>query len=272
MVALPTIKENYRTWNNPQTWKNDREGDHWSDVWGNPDNQWVWTIFPRIHRYVPTGRILEIAPGFGRWTNYLKELCKELVVVDLSELCIQRCKERFSSSTHIVYYVNDGKTLDMIPDKSIDFVFSFDSLVHAEDDVIEAYLAQLASKLKPNGVGWLHHSNLEPYKLFLQIKKYARIFKPFNWGVSKILSFNSHWRSCSMTAEKFEQLVERAGMQTISQEKVNWGNRHYFLIDCISVFTPKNSTWACPNRILANGHFMDEAHYSRKLFALYGQS
>jgi ubiquinone/menaquinone biosynthesis C-methylase UbiE len=259
---LPTIKENKMEWGNPQTWEKYREGDSWSSRWGNPDNQWVWTIFPRIHRYVPTGRILEIAPGFGRWTAYLKELCKELLVVDLNELCIQRCKERFSFSKNIAYYVNDGKTLDMIPDKSIDFVFSFDSLVHAEDDVIEAYLTQLANKLKPDGVGCLHHSNMESYKLFFQRR---------SLGISKILGFEPHWRSRSMTAKKFEQLAEKAGMQTISQEKINWGNRHYFLIDCISVFTPKNSKWARPNSTLANGHFMNEIHYARKLSALYGQ-
>lgn len=123
---MPTIEENKMAWGDSQVWKNFREGDSWSDPWGKPDDQWVWTIFPRIHKYVPTGRILEIAPGFGRWINYLKELCKELIVVKLNELCIQRCKERFSSSTNIAYYVNDGKTLDMIPDNSIDFAFSFD--------------------------------------------------------------------------------------------------------------------------------------------------
>ena len=32
----------------------------------------------------------------------------------------------------------------MIPDASIDFVFSFDSLVHAEADVIQAYLGDAA--------------------------------------------------------------------------------------------------------------------------------
>jgi cyclopropane fatty-acyl-phospholipid synthase-like methyltransferase len=39
-----------------------------------------------------------------------------------------------------------------------DFVFSFDSLVHVESDVIENYLTQLAKKLKPNGIGFIHHS------------------------------------------------------------------------------------------------------------------
>jgi hypothetical protein len=110
---------------------------------------------------------------------------------------------------------------------------------------------------------------LGSYKLFLQIN---RLPGPFRWSILKILGFNSFWRSWSMTAEKFEQLVGNAGMQTISQEKVNWKNKHYFLIDCISVFTPINSIWARPNRIFANRHFMDEVNDSRTLSALYGQS
>ena len=265
---MPTIKEN-RAWGDPQVWKNSGDGDSWSDPWGTVDNQWAWTIFPRIRRYLPTGRILEIAPGFGRWTNYLKDLCKELVVVDLNELCIERCKERFSSSKNIAYYVNDGKTLDMIPDNSIDCAFSFDSLVHAEADVIEAYLTQLSKKLKPNGVGWFHHSNLGSYKLFSRIN---RLPEPFQWVISKILGFNPFWRSWNMTAEKFQQLVEKASMRTISQETVNWKNENYFLIDCISVFTLANSIWARPNRIFTNRCFMEEVNYSQKLSALYGQS
>ena len=38
-----------------------------------------------------------------------------------------------------------------IPDRSSDSVFSFDSLVHAEADVIRGYLAQIGRKLKPSG-------------------------------------------------------------------------------------------------------------------------
>ncbi|MEK6280890.1 MAG: hypothetical protein AABN95_11100 [Acidobacteriota bacterium] len=28
---------------------------------------------PRIHPFIPVGTILEIAPGYGRWTHYLKD-------------------------------------------------------------------------------------------------------------------------------------------------------------------------------------------------------
>ena len=55
------------------------------------------------------------------------------------------CRRQFADCSHIDYFVNDGKSLAMIADKSIDFAFSFNSLVHVEVDVLEAYLHQLAA-------------------------------------------------------------------------------------------------------------------------------
>jgi hypothetical protein len=34
---------------------------------------------------MPTRCILEIGPGFGHWTHFLKDLCNRLIVVDLSK-------------------------------------------------------------------------------------------------------------------------------------------------------------------------------------------
>jgi hypothetical protein len=59
----------------------------------------------------------------------------------------------------------------MVPDDSIDFVFSFDSLVHAEADVMQAYLNQLVRKLKLNGVGFIHHSNIGEYQRVFSISQ-----------------------------------------------------------------------------------------------------
>ena len=125
--------------------------------------QWYGSIFPRIIQHLPSNRILEIACGYGRWTQYLKDLCSNLVVVDLSSECIQGCKKRFSDCPHIEYHINDGKSLDMISDSSVDFLFSFDSLVHADESVLKAYLSQLPRILTDNGVAFIHHSNLGEY-------------------------------------------------------------------------------------------------------------
>src|SRR5688572_2132020 len=105
---MPTANENKRLWEHDFQWT--YEGDEWSESWGGPTMQWYGSILPRIHDFVPTGQILEIACGYGRWTQYLKELCQELTVVDLAERCVEACKTRFADSTNITYYVNDGKS------------------------------------------------------------------------------------------------------------------------------------------------------------------
>lgn len=48
-------------------WKD--SGEEWSAPWGNSAAQWFGTILPRTSQCLPAGTILEIAPGFGRWTN-----------------------------------------------------------------------------------------------------------------------------------------------------------------------------------------------------------
>ena len=80
---MPSIRENLHTWNIGYNWKN--SGDEWSEVWGGPDMQWHGAILPRIHLFLPAKSILEIAPGFGRWTQFLKDHCESLSVLGLSE-------------------------------------------------------------------------------------------------------------------------------------------------------------------------------------------
>ncbi len=251
---MPTVEKNLQQWDAKYAWAN--QGDEWSSSWGNAEAQWLGAILPRIREFVPANTILEIAPGFGRWTNYLKDQCDRLIVVDLSASCIQSCQQRFAASSHITYHVNDGISLAMIPDGAIDFVFSFDSLVHAEADVLEAYLRQLTQKLAPNGVGFLHHSNIGAYPraAFLLGKLPGQLGE---WAVRLGLSDRSHGRAFSMTARLFEEYCERAGLQCIGQELVDWGARR--LIDCFSTFTPKLSARARPNRVIENAGFMREA-------------
>ncbi len=149
---MPSIEENKSYFDNNYNWTN--RGDEWSAAWGGPSMQWYGTILPRIKSYIPTNRILEIACGYGRWTQFLKDGCKTLVVIDISGECIRACKQRFSECSHIEYHVNDGKTLDMISDSSVDFLFSFDSLVHAGESVMKAYICQLQRILSNTGVAF----------------------------------------------------------------------------------------------------------------------
>jgi hypothetical protein len=94
-----------------------------------------------------------------------------LVLVDLWERCIEACKRRFESESHSRFCVNNGKSLAMVSDNSLDFVFSFDSLVHAEIDVIDAYIDELSRKLTLSGIAFIHHSNIGAYPCSVRLTK-----------------------------------------------------------------------------------------------------
>ena len=274
---MPGVDQNLARWNEQQSWSQD--GDEWSGAWGGSDLLWMTTVLPRIRDFIPAPTILEIAPGHGRFTQFLKNYCERLAIVDLSPECISSCRRRFASETHISYYTNDGRRLDMIPDNSVDFAFSFDSLVHVEADVLEAYATELARKLRPEGIGFIHHSNIGCYPnaiafcgriperagdssflnlLFRALGKDGS-FPVRSYLMTKGVLINTHgWRGTSVTAEVFADICERVGLHCIYQEKMNWACGRY-LIDCISIFTRKGSKWDRPNRVWSNPGFMQDA-------------
>lgn len=263
---MPSVSDNRNQWDGAYRWT--ERGDEWSAAWGGPPMQWHGTILPRIHGFVPTGRILEIACGYGRWTQFLKEVCRELTVIDLSEECVEACRRRFAGCAHIEYHVNDGKSLQMVADDSVDFVFSFDSLVHADASVLEAYLSQLPRILKAEGAAFVHHSNLGEYGGSLaRFSGYPRVealLKRLGM-VEKSL----HWRDGGVSAALVERLAAKSGLTCRSQEIVPWGTKHAF-IDCLSTIVRNGSSLDRGNRILRNDGFMREATYLRRLARLYG--
>lgn len=232
------------TWPSTQTWS--FPGEEWSYEWGGSEAQWFGAILPRIGRYIPAGVILEIAPGWGRWTYFLETECHCLKAVDVSSANIDYCRARFADSSNLEFFVNDGVSLPMIAESSVDFAFSFDSLVHAGEDVIRAYILELVRKLSPDGVAFLHHSNL-------------------NGCAPSVM--NPHARAPSMSAEKFRSFCNEIGAQCISQEIINWGQPE--LVDCFSVFTLPTSIWAGDNVVLTNPNFMTEAAWCKTTARLY---
>src|SRR5213082_708742 len=94
-------------------WKD--AGEEWSEPWGTSAAQWFGAILPRIRDCVQTGTILEIAPGFGRWTHYLKNYCQQLWTVDSVAECTEACRRRFAADSRVRCYLNDGRSLPMFP-------------------------------------------------------------------------------------------------------------------------------------------------------------
>jgi SAM-dependent methyltransferase len=260
----PSLSEQLRVWDREYDWS--LGGDEWSGKWGGTEALWHGTLLPRISPYVPAGTVLEIAPGHGRCSQFLEHLAERLVLVDISESCIEACRKRFAGSEKIEFHVNDGRSLDAIADRSVDFAFSFDSLVHVEGDVLEAYLGELARTLAADGVAFIHHSNLGALRVALAIA--TRVPDGLRAPLAKagLIVDLSAWRAMTVSADGFAALCRRAGLSCISQELINWsGGPH--LIDAFSVVTRSGSRWERDRAVVRNRAFRREAERVRRLYA-----
>lgn len=244
---MPSVEWNSNYWGGGYDWP--ESGEEWSKAWGGSRAQWLYTLFPRISRWLPATSICEIATGYGRWTEYLIPLAGKYTGIDLSPACVQGCRERFSAAENAAFGVTDGRTISGVDDESVDLVFSFDSLVHCERDVMAAYVQECLRVLKPGGVAFLHHSN---------------------WAALAREEPNKHCRGESVSGQTLAIDVQDCGGAVLVQECVNWGKVD--LLDCISTFTKpsgrNNEVFATP-RLIENRTFMLEAEICRTAFSAY---
>jgi SAM-dependent methyltransferase len=247
---VPSIDHQRKTWGE-HPWLGRGEG--WSRIWGGSAYQWWGSLYPRLQEFLPTGTVLEIAVGYGRWTRFLLHACDRLIGVDLVDKCVENCRRRFAEFPQATFHQNDGTSLEMVPEQSIDLVFSFDSLVHVDRDVVRAYLQQLPSKLTPGGVGFIHHSNLAAY---------------VDPDTGKVPFDNPNVRDPTVSAPIFAELCAEAGLLCIGQELVNWEVEH--MNDCFSLITLPGSRFERPNTVVENPRFMDEAAALGDVAAHYG--
>jgi ubiquinone/menaquinone biosynthesis C-methylase UbiE len=236
---MPDLEENVAYWDGSFHWR--YGGDEWSRWWGSPRAQWRGTVYPRIEAYLPARRLVEIAPGYGRWTQFLRHYCDELIAIDLSGKCIAACRERFRTDQRLTFHVNDGRSLSAVADGTTDFVFSFDSLVHVEQDVMDDYVAELARVLSSDGVAFLHHSNMAAY------------------SAEEVGPRIPHWRSGSVSFQTVGAAASRMGLSCFKQELIQWGADHEFLCDAFSWVARRGSKHDRPPQVISNTAFMQEA-------------
>lgn len=238
---MPDLNWNEATWDGSYNWSS--RGEEWSQSWGSSEAQWFGALYPRIHRLLPVENILEIAPGFGRWTKFLIPHAKQFVGVDLSSQCVEACRASFIEAMHATFLQNDGVSLEIVPN-NLDFVFSFNSLVHVEINILGGYIRQIIEKLSPDGMAFIHHSN----------------FATMPSGVE-----NPHCRAQSVSGMAVASSVAQHGGRVHLQELVNWGCEQ--LIDCFTIFS-RGTAEKFP--VIYNPSFMEEAASIKAAQAPYG--
>lgn len=208
---LPPDEEHNVT-RNCEVWQNydwEKGGEEWTK-----SPEWKQSLIDEVMlRYIEPGRtVLEIGPGAGRWTETLQKIARRLILVDLSDKCVELCKKRFSQCDNIEYFVNDGVLLSFIPSETIDFIWSFDVFVHISPHDTEKYIMEFSRALKKGGHGIIHHA--------------------------KDGGLHGGWRS-RMTAGLFADILTAHGLTLVSQFD-SWGDNEEFNVrghhDIITVF------------------------------------
>jgi ubiquinone/menaquinone biosynthesis C-methylase UbiE len=131
-------------------------------------NHWDWTAGGEewkeslvrcvLRRYIPSGvNVLEIGPSAGRWTEILQKDAVHLTSVDISETCVNLCREKFREAHNCTFLVTQGSDVAGVADQSIDAIWSFDVFVHINQAEVTNYVKEFRRVLRPGGSGVIHH-------------------------------------------------------------------------------------------------------------------
>lgn len=170
-----------------ENWDWSGGGDEWT-----PSEEWKASLMQNVLRpAIPEGTsVVEIGPGGGRWTAELIARCQSYRGLDISQSCVDLCREKFGADARVSFDVTDGKSLPGVSDGSVARVWSFDVFVHINSCDLESYLREIQRVLQPGGMAVIHHGS--------------------------VAGERGGWRS-DVTTAKFNELAEAAGFRVVSQ-------------------------------------------------------
>lgn len=179
------------------------------------EKQWEWFIWPRINAF-DFSCTLDLACGFGRNAAKLVNVAKRLYLVDVNPEAIAFCQNRFSNaSIPVEYIVNSGTSLAPIGDNELTTIYSWDSMVHFDPEIIAAYIKEFARVLRVGGRGFIHHSNYGA------------------WGEPRHWKDNPGWRS-NASASVVADCLKAANLRVTDQHLLCWD--YVDNLDCLTCF------------------------------------
>ena len=157
---MPTKEWNVEMWGQNHSWVADGDEFHQFATARGQDYR-LWKdglvrefLLPHVSHSIAA---LEIGCGHGRWSSFLVGAVRKLYLIDIAPPCIEACRAKFGDGG--ATYILSGGDLGAIPDASIDFVWSFDVLVHVEPEDINTYVREIDRVLKVGGIAILHHAD-----------------------------------------------------------------------------------------------------------------
>lgn len=253
MTSPNSVESNLRVWDELHPWKED--GDEWKGQAHTCNllyEIWKKSVVDRlIAPYARDGMtIVEIAPGHGRWTEFLLPYAARLILVDISANCLTHCRKRFLGRTNVETHLSDGRSLPLEPEDGVDLVWSFDSFVHIAPADIRGYLQEMSRVLKPGGTVVIHHAGRRHRALrFAWLRRAGRLGRT----IYRLLSMgfderSDGWRS-DVSAQSVRKMAALAGLQVVEQFS-RWGDGQVSGVprfgDCVSVLRRPNTADESP--------------------------
>jgi len=103
-------------------------------------------LFAAVDQFAPTGDVLDLACGFGAWTERLLMTAASVTAVDASSAMLARAAKRLAGSP--VRFV-ESDIFDWRPDRRYDAVFFGFWLSHVPDERFDSFWRLVADCLKP---------------------------------------------------------------------------------------------------------------------------
>lgn len=165
-MEFKSIEEQKRIW--PQALNGYTEAGMYSNQWGKVGDKEArnmrgdilgdyHSVFNNYLMPSIEGKtVLEIGSFEGKWTYFMKK-AKKVIAVDITDDGFKKMQQwpDFNPNQYS-FYLTKGYELEGIESGSVDFVFSMDSLVRSEKDIIDRYLGEIKRVLAPKGKTCIH--------------------------------------------------------------------------------------------------------------------
>ncbi len=179
------------------------------------DGFWNTIIWPILSRHeIDLSTTMDFACGHGRNARKLREAgAGPITLVDVNPENIAYCESTLAPLGGYETFLNSGFDLASISEKKFTHIYSFDSMVHFDLEIMLSYIGEFARVLAPLGTAFVHHSNFT-----------ERPGAPFR--------DNPGWRNF-MSDAIFRHAALRNDFDILEQTVIDWGGVDK--LDCITV-------------------------------------
>jgi ubiquinone/menaquinone biosynthesis C-methylase UbiE len=189
-------------------------GDEWGDK-ASVDQFVEDFVLPHL---ADGAKVLEIGSGGGRVARRIVRRCGFLICLDVELEMLRLCRGSVAESTNAAFMISTKDQANIpLASASLDFVYSFDSLVHLDMRLIFQYMREASRVLKPKAKMVLHFATHETdmgWQHFLS--SVNRNERPGGFGLFEY-----------MDSHEFRRMADQAGFTYLNSSLGRTGNFYY---------------------------------------------